>query len=133
MATLGQDEKIVYISKNLVSGLTNVKARVSKPNGDIVGPFTLTEFSDPEFKGFYYFNFSTNASTDDNGTYVGVISSPSENNHRTAFKINYDTIAIEGVEDVLNEVTEVLKLINNVDVEVEVEPLDEIEVSVEGE
>ena len=132
MATLGQPERVVYISKNLVSGLTDIKARVSKPNGDILGPFTLQEFSDVNFKGFYYFDFPSSPS-DDYGTYVGVITSPSEKNHRAPFKITYETISIDGVEEVLSEITEVIKLINNVDVELDIEDIEEIEVELVGE
>ena len=85
---LGQAHRITYISKNLVPGLTDIKAYVLKPDLTRVGPFDLTEVNDPQFAGFYIFDFVTTTS-DSPGEYVGVVTSPSEKGHRTSFKINY--------------------------------------------
>ena len=37
MAVLGQPERLVYIAKQLQTGLTDVVAFVQKPNGVVVG------------------------------------------------------------------------------------------------
>lgn len=85
---LGQAHRITYISKSLVSGLTDIKAYVIKPDLTRVGPFALNELADTKFSGVYFFDFNT-APTDSPGEYIGIIESPSEGNHRAPFKINF--------------------------------------------
>lgn len=96
---LGQAHRIIYTSKNLVSGLTDVRAYVIKPDLTRVGPYPLSEFADPKFSGFYAFEFPT-APTDSQGEYIGVVESPSENSYRTPFKIIYssDRAILENIE-----------------------------------
>lgn len=85
---LGQPHRITYTAKSLVSGLTDIKAYVIKPDLNRVGPFALNELADPKFAGFYFFDFIT-APSDSPGEYFGIIDSPSENGHRAPFKINF--------------------------------------------
>ena len=86
MARLGIANKIIYSSKDHVTGLENITAKVIKPNGLVMGPFNLSEITEPGFEGNYFFNFSTSLS-DPEGDYFGTIFSADEN-HRTNFKVS---------------------------------------------
>jgi hypothetical protein len=131
MAQLEQAERIVYIAKNLESGLSNINAHVMKPNGSLVGPFPLVEYTNPLFAGFYYFDFFT-TSNDPLGTYVGVVNSQDEQ-HRWPFKITYEEISVEELGDIVEEVSKVLAQVNRVDIDVQVENMEEVEVEVAPE
>jgi hypothetical protein len=74
---LGSANRVVYESKNFVSGLTGVAAAVIKPDNSIAGPYALMELPAP-FSGRYYFDFITTLSSP-TGEYVIMIVSPSEN------------------------------------------------------
>jgi len=76
MAVLGTPYRVMYESKNLLSGLTNVIAQVMKPNGSVAGVYSLTELSG-FFAGIYYFDYTT-LSTDPVGEYIVMVYSPSE-------------------------------------------------------
>lgn len=54
--TLGQFYRFFYSSKNYVPGLTNVMAKVKRPDDITLGVFTLVEVGDPDFAGTYYFD-----------------------------------------------------------------------------
>jgi len=86
IATLGRPHRVFYESKNLVSGLTTIKAYVLRPDLSRVGPYSLAEVADVKFTGVYFFDLSTSLS-DPPGEYMVVIESPSENNYRTMVKI----------------------------------------------
>lgn len=127
MAQLGQNERITYTAKNMQSGLEGLIAYVLKPTGERLGPFSVVEFSDVNFKGIYYFDFATNKLTDDFGTYTGVIISPLEG-HRAPFKIVYEAISVGELEDIAESVTDSIKLLNKADIEVEISEIEEITV-----
>ena len=129
MAQLGQKERITYTAKNLRSGLDDLTAYVIKPNGAKVGPFEVLEYADSNFRGFYFFDFHTNKSIDDFGTYTGVIVSPTEI-HRAPFKIVYDEISVGELNDIVDSVTDAIKMLSKVDLEVTVEDNQEIELTV---
>lgn len=86
MAKLGFANKILYTSKDLIAGLANISAKIIKPNGSVIGPFVLTEMTEPGFEGNYFFTFSTSLS-DPEGDYIGSIISPDES-HKTNFKVS---------------------------------------------
>ena len=131
MASLGKPETVLYTAKNLASGLPDIFAKVIKPNGDIVGPFSLVEMSEPEFAGVYKFEFLTDEFNDPLGTYVGVICSPSELNYRTPFKITFDELEIAQLNDMVEDIRRSLILLRQADVELNIEEsIDEIEVEV---
>jgi len=130
MAQLGRPETVVYVSKELKSGLGNIKAYVRKPDGSIIGPFSLAESTHPHFSGVYSFNFETNQAVDSYGIYVGIIESSMEN-HRAPFKINYEQISIAELNEITSQVVEALKLMNQVESDIELESNeDEIEIIV---
>lgn len=56
--TLGTPYRFVYTARGFTSGLT-LFAKVIKPNGSVLGTFSLVEFSDPAFVGVYYFDMLT--------------------------------------------------------------------------
>jgi len=129
---LGQPHRITYISKSLVSGLTDIKAYVIKPDLTRVGPFLLSELADSKFSGFYFFDYVTLAA-DAPGEYIGVVDSPSEGNHRAPFKINFsgdrsilqsiavkttnlpgdpasDTVVQDGTQQILDDLLDVVRI-----------------------
>jgi hypothetical protein len=67
--------RVIYESKGL-SGLTNVKAMVFKPDNALAGPFAMAELPNP-LLGIYYFDFYTSDS-DPQGEYFAVVASPTE-------------------------------------------------------
>jgi len=94
MELLGKPYKIVYESKNFVSGLTGIIATLIKPDGNTLGPFALTEIAESGFSGVYSANVTLTTS-DQEGMYTGVIFSPNEGNYSRAFKVSFinpDTI-----------------------------------------
>jgi hypothetical protein len=129
MAVLGQPERLIYVAKGLRTGLSDVVAYVQKPTGAVVGPFAMTEFSNPNFAGAYFFDFNTDEVNDTNGTYSWVAVSPTES-HRDINKIIYEEISITEISDIIEEVIDVLKSLNQVEAEIEIETEDEIEINV---
>ena len=129
MAQLGQAERITYTAKELRSGLSDIEGYVKKPSGVTIGPFPLVEFSDTLFKGIYYFDFQTNLLTDDYGTYIVMVVSPTEK-HRTPVKIVFDKLSIGELNDIVAKVNDAIKRLNQVDINVTVEDIDEISVSI---
>lgn len=75
MSVLGQSYRIMYLSKG-VSGLTDVKAVVFKPDNTIAGVFPLTEIGGM-FAGCYYYDFVSSTS-DREGEYFSRVVSPTE-------------------------------------------------------
>jgi hypothetical protein len=86
-ALLGTAYRVSYIAKKFESGLTDITAQVIKPNGSVIGVFSLFEFDSAAFKGMYYFDLSTDVS-DPEGEYIGLIHSPSED-LKTGFKVTF--------------------------------------------
>lgn len=76
MGYIGTPYRVVYESKDFVSGLLDVAGAVIKPNGVRVGPYPLSEMLAP-FQGRYYFDFMTSGS-DPAGEYFALVVSPSE-------------------------------------------------------
>lgn len=83
VALLGDSHRIIYEAKNYKTGLTDITATVTKPNGSPVGPFTLIEF--PNHPGLYYFDLGS-AISDPIGDWAGVIV---EGTHKSAFKCTF--------------------------------------------
>jgi len=74
MAIVGKTFRVNYISKNRVSGLSDVKMVVFKPNGIKLGIYSLEEYSDVDAKGIYYCDFSD---ADIEGVYLFIVDSVS--------------------------------------------------------
>lgn len=87
MALLGVSFRIMYQSKNHVSGLIDVSAKIKRPDGVVIGPLVLTEVADTDFEGSYTATY-TPAETDPEGNYIVALKSPSEGNHKD-FKTVY--------------------------------------------
>lgn len=82
---IGLPHRIVYASKNFVSGLTDVSIKILKPNGSVHTFGLMTEFPDVGFEGIYYFVMPSN-SVDPEGEYTVSIVSPTEN-HKAKSKV----------------------------------------------
>lgn len=76
MAKLGVPYRLMYEAKNLTSGLQDVTAEVHSPNGAALGTLSLTE--ETGAPGIYTADFVT-PSNGDEGEYLVIYSSPSEN------------------------------------------------------
>lgn len=74
---VGVPYKVVYASKNFVSGLNDIEIRVLKPDGTLHQSGTMTEFGITGFEGIYFFMVNSN-SVDSEGEYTVSIVSPSE-------------------------------------------------------
>lgn len=85
---LGRPYKIVYAAKNFASGLTNVVARVEKPNGTYIGLFPLIEDVDSFYAGTYYFNLVL-SNSDLEGEYTVIIVEPTSA-HREVYKVTME-------------------------------------------
>lgn len=68
---LGRNYKFTYGARNYVSGLS-ITATVLKPDGSLLGNYSLTEFSYSTMKGVYYFEMVTTDSMPE-GEYTVVI------------------------------------------------------------
>lgn len=82
---IGQPHKIVYASRNFVSGLSNISIKVLKPNGSVHSSGTMSEFSESGFEGIYYYDMPSN-SVDPEGEYSVSITSPTEG-HKAKTKV----------------------------------------------
>lgn len=85
---LGRPYKVVYVAKGFVSGLTNIVAKVEKPNGAYVGLFPLIEDTDSFYAGTYYFNLVL-SSSEQEGEYTVVIVEPTST-HREVLKVTME-------------------------------------------
>lgn len=130
MAQLGKPVEIGYISKNLRTGLTNIVAKVRKPDGSVVGPFGLTESAHIDFKGLYTFKFYTNAEVDDIGEYFVSILSPSENNHRAITKVTYEELTIQEFGNIADQIQKIITKAQATDLEIVIGD-DQQEISIE--
>jgi hypothetical protein len=75
---LGTPYRVVYAAKFLQTGLTNIVAKVQKPNGAYIGLFPMIELSDPFFIGVYYFTLNLLV-TEPEGEYVVSVYEPNIN------------------------------------------------------
>jgi hypothetical protein len=91
MAILGRPYPIFYLARNAESGLTNITAKIKKPDGTYFGPFALSEDSESGFEGTYFYNFHTNASTDLEGEYLIVLSEP-DVNHKAISRVSFEKL-----------------------------------------
>lgn len=57
--SLGRPYRVFYTAKNIQSGLTGIVANVMRPDGVVLGPFTLLELANTNFSGIYYFDLLT--------------------------------------------------------------------------
>jgi hypothetical protein len=57
---LGVPYRFFYSSKNYVSGLTNIVAKVKRPDDVTLGVYVLIEVADVDFSGTYYFDIVAN-------------------------------------------------------------------------
>lgn len=103
IGVLGRPHRVSYVSRNFLTGLTDVKAYVLLPNLTRVGPFSLTESADPKFVGYYFFSFPTLVS-DAPGEYIGIVESPSEPVPGVAFRRTQFKIEYPGGVKILNEI-----------------------------
>lgn len=88
LGKLGRPYKISYTAKNFASGLTNIVARVEKPNGTYIGLFPLIEEVDSFYAGSYYFNLVL-SNADLEGEYTVSIVEPTSG-HREIFKVTME-------------------------------------------
>lgn len=81
---IGNPYKIIYASKNFVSGLNDISINILNPNGTIHSSGLMSEINQSGFEGIYEYTLNTN-SVDPDGQYTASIVSPSEN-HRSKTK-----------------------------------------------
>lgn len=81
---LGRPYRVIYSSKNLVSGLMGISARVIRPDDVLMGIFPMIEFSDPGSQGVYYLDLMTTQLLPE-GEYSVVIN---ENGLKTIAKVS---------------------------------------------
>lgn len=105
MGTLGRSHRVMYQSKNNLSGLSDVFARVFKPNGAQAGNYPLVELPTPAFAGLYYFDFITSVS-DPLGVYLGQVTSPTEG-VQAPFTIEYKDSILTNSQAVLTQLATV--------------------------
>lgn len=74
MAFIDEPYRLHYIAKSFVTGLSDVKMVVYKPNGVKQGVYTLTELNQGDGKGIYFYDY---VDSDMEGTYLFVVNSPS--------------------------------------------------------
>lgn len=101
MSLLGIPYRVVYEAREHATGLSNISCRVIKPNGAIVGDFTLTEFANAAFKGFYYFDLITQ-DTDPEGEWIAIINSASES-IRAPWRISFQKDRTAEIQSDLGE------------------------------
>jgi len=85
---IGRPYKVVYVAKGFTTGLTNIVAKVEKPNGSYVDLFPLIEDVDSFYAGTYYFNLVTSLA-DPEGEYTVVIVEPTST-HREVLKVTLE-------------------------------------------
>lgn len=68
---LGTPYRFTYTARGFSSGLS-LSAKVIKPNGSVLGTFSLVEFAEIEFAGVYYFDMLTTQLMPE-GEYVVVV------------------------------------------------------------
>lgn len=88
LGKLGRPYKVVYAAKNFVTGLTNIVARVEKPNGTYIGLFPLIESGDAFFTGIYSFDLNLSALNPE-GEYTIVIIEPTSG-HKDVRKVTME-------------------------------------------
>lgn len=86
MAYLGTPYRVIYESKDLRPGLTDVKAFIVKPDSSVAGVFTFAEMPFQSMAGIYVFDLMTSLN-DVEGEWMGMIHSPSEGN-KSPFRIS---------------------------------------------
>lgn len=69
---IGKPYKILYSSRNFVSGLTDIIAQVKKPDGSLHANYSLLEISGTMFQGTYSFDLAS-TQNDTKGEYSVVI------------------------------------------------------------
>lgn len=90
MAILGRVYPITYFAKNGKTGLTDVMAKVKKPDGSIDGPFALTEDL-AEFAGSYYVNYFTSAAGLE-GEYIFLVWEPGSG-HKAFKQVEFNQLS----------------------------------------
>tara|TARA_Y100000310_G_scaffold243676_1_gene248244 strand:- start:17606 stop:18082 length:477 start_codon:yes stop_codon:yes gene_type:complete len=81
MLYLGTNAKVLYEAKNQRTGLTDVEAFVTKPDGSALLPIALSELGTGVLSGFYLLEIPTSDS-DPEGDWIIIINSPTEG-HKT--------------------------------------------------
>jgi hypothetical protein len=71
---LGIPYRLAYVSKNYVTGFTDIIAMVMLPSGAVVGPYPMTEFLGLGFSGVYGYDFQSDISFVEGEYLVSVIS-----------------------------------------------------------
>ena len=85
MLYLGVKASIIYEARNQLSGLTDVEAFVTKPDGSALTPIALTEMGGTIGEGFYKFDLPTSES-DPEGDWIILIDSPTEGHKAKAIR-----------------------------------------------
>jgi hypothetical protein len=81
MLYLGTKARVLYEAKNQRSGLTDVQAFVTKPDGSALLTIALNELGAGIGSGFYFFELQSSVS-DPEGDWIIIINSPTEG-HKT--------------------------------------------------
>lgn len=87
MAILGRPYPLLYLSKNGVSGLNTITAKVLKPDLDVFTTLTLVEIAEPGFEGRYTATIFTNATSDAEGEYLVAINEVG--GHKAIHRVSY--------------------------------------------
>ena len=86
---LGKQYKFTYGARNYVSGLAGVTATVLKPDGSLLGNYSLQEFSYPTMKGIYFFDIVTTDSMPEGEYSVCVKEGDYRSNSKVTMRLNY--------------------------------------------
>lgn len=100
MALLGRVYPIYYAAKNFKQGLTDIVAKIKKPDGSFLGPISLSEISEPGYEGTYFYNYYTVDGVDPDGEYLVIINEPTSGHkaiHRITMDRPIDDTIIDGV------------------------------------
>jgi hypothetical protein len=88
--TLGKPYRVVYTSRNFVSGLSQINCRIIRPDLTISDSYALTEFTEPGLAGCYYYDFLT-TEDDSLGDYIIIINNP-EQSLKEGVRITYQSL-----------------------------------------
>lgn len=89
MAVIGRPYPLFYLSKNGLSGITPIVAKIRKPDGTFIGPITLTEIVEPGFEGRYTATINTPEGSDPVGDYLVAINEP--DGFKAIHRVNFES------------------------------------------
>jgi len=85
---LGRNYKFTYGARNFVSGLS-ITASVIKPDGSLLGNYSLTEFSYASMKGIYFFDMVTSDSMEEGEYSVVVVEGTYKNHSKVTMRLSF--------------------------------------------